>query len=179
MSGVPAIFLDRDGVLNRIVERDGVTASPRIPSELVIEDEAPGALAALKAAGYRLYAVTNQPDIARGLMARSDLDAIHEAVLRALPLDEISACTHDNADNCDCRKPKPGLILSLAARHGVDLSRSWMIGDQDRDIVSGKNAGVSTALLSRQYNSGEQSNADIVAPTLSQAVQAILAASEA
>ena len=89
-------------------------------------------------------------------------------------MDEISACIHDNADNCDCRKPKPGLILALAARHGVDLSRSWMIGDQDRDITSGKNAGVSTILLKRAYNSGEQSGADVVAPSLTEAVKAIL-----
>jgi D-glycero-D-manno-heptose 1,7-bisphosphate phosphatase len=172
MSRDAAIFLDRDGVLNRIVERDGKAASPRAPEELVIEPEAAPALEALRGAGYRLFAVTNQPDVARGLMSASTLQAIHDQVLLALPVEEISACTHDNADHCACRKPKPGLILELAGRHDIDLEHSWMIGDQDRDVQSGKSAGVATVLLQRSYNSGE--GADVVAGTLTDAVRAIL-----
>ena len=136
-----AVFLDRDGVLNRVVWREGKAASPRALSELEIEPEAPAALAALKAAGFLLFVVTNQPDVRRGLMAGETLDAIHAALAEALPVDEIAACRHDNADDCACRKPKPGLLLDLAARHDIDLSTSFMVGDQDRDIACGRAAG--------------------------------------
>jgi D-glycero-D-manno-heptose 1,7-bisphosphate phosphatase len=168
-----AVFLDRDGVLNAIVERDGKPASPRTPDELQIVADALPTLKALKAQGFALFVVTNQPDIRRGLMSGASLDAIHAKLAAALPVDEIVACRHDNADNCHCRKPKPGLILDLAPRHKIDLSQSWMIGDQDRDITCGQAAGVRTVLLSRPYNSGVASSADIVMESLSQVIPVI------
>jgi D-glycero-D-manno-heptose 1,7-bisphosphate phosphatase len=171
--GDPAVFLDRDGVLNAIVKRDGKTSSPRLLSELRLDPDAPRALAALRAAGYRLFVVTNQPDISRGLMSNEILDAIHLAIMDALPVEEIAVCRHDNADQCACRKPKPGLLLDLAARHNIDLGRSWMIGDQDRDILCGKSAGVRTVLMDRPYNS--RAGADCLAADLLQAADAILA----
>jgi D-glycero-D-manno-heptose 1,7-bisphosphate phosphatase len=171
VSPAPAVFLDRDGVLNRVVWRDGKPASPRDVDELVIEPEAHAALDRLKAGGFRLFAVTNQPDVRRGKMSREALDRIHHSLAMALPLDEISACLHDNADACACRKPKPGLILDLAARHDIDLSRSWMVGDQDRDIASAHAAGCRAVLLARPYNSA--GGADSVVATLLEAVTVI------
>lgn len=168
-----AVFLDRDGVLNAIIERDGKPASPRTPDELEIVADALATLTALKAQGFALFVVTNQPDVSRGLMTGASLDAIHAKLAAALPVDEILACRHDNADNCPCRKPKPGLILDLAQRHGVDLSQSWMIGDQDRDIACGKAAGCRTILLERPYNSGPASVADYVLESLSQSIPVI------
>lgn len=173
-----AVFLDRDGVLNRVVWRDGKPASPRAVDELEIEPDAPEALAALKAAGYLLLVVTNQPDVRRGLMPAETLDAIHVRLAQALPVDDIVACVHDNADNCACRKPKPGMLLDLAERHGVDLSRSWMVGDQDRDIACGEAAGCATILLKKFYNSGggsgPKTGSEAVVETLLQAVSAIV-----
>jgi D-glycero-D-manno-heptose 1,7-bisphosphate phosphatase len=171
MSGDPAIFLDRDGVLNAVVWREGVPASPHAPEELAVEPDAPAALARLKALGYRLFAVTNQPDVRRGKMSAEALEAIHARLAAALPLDEIAACIHDNADDCACRKPRPGLILDLAARWGIDLSRSWMIGDQDRDTLAARAAGCRSILLARPYNSA--AGADRVVQTLAEAAQAI------
>jgi D-glycero-D-manno-heptose 1,7-bisphosphate phosphatase len=171
----PAVFLDRDGVLNRIVERDGKPASPRTPDELVIEDGVARALAELKALGFPLFVVTNQPDVARGLMSGAALDAIHARLATLLPVDEIVACRHDNADNCACRKPRPGLLTGLAARHDIDLSRSWMVGDQDRDIACGRAAGCATVLLARPYNSGLGAGATLTVESLSQAIPAIAA----
>jgi D-glycero-D-manno-heptose 1,7-bisphosphate phosphatase len=168
-----AIFLDRDGVLNDVVWRGGKPASPRDVGELVIAADAREALARLAARGYRLFAVTNQPDVPRGKMSAAALDSIHDALAAVLPLEEIAACLHDNADNCACRKPKPGLILDLVARHGLDLSRSWMIGDQDRDIASAHAAGCRAVLLERPYNSA--AGADRLAFTLLEAVESILA----
>jgi len=172
-----AVFLDRDGVLNRVVWRDGKAASPRTLDELVVEPEAPAALAALKDAGFKLFVVTNQPDVRRGLMAKSALDAIHGALRDALPVDEVAVCEHDNADDCACRKPRPGLLLDLARRHDLDLSASVMVGDQDRDIACGQAAGCATVLLARQYNSG--AGADHVVETLSQAMSVIMDAAPA
>lgn len=168
----PAVFLDRDGVLNAVVRRGEVIASPRSVEELVIEPDAAEVLDRLRAGGFDLFVVTNQPDVSRGLMTQATLDAIHAKVAAALPVTEIAACTHDNADACDCRKPKPGLILDLARRHGVDLSRSWMVGDQDRDIACGVAAGCRTVLMARPYNSN--AGANVLASSLSQAADAIL-----
>lgn len=164
----PAVFLDRDGVLNAVVWREGKAASPRTVEELGIEPDALDVLTALKAAGYLLLVVTNQPDVRRGLMSDATLDAIHDRLMQALPVDDVTACRHDNADACACRKPRPGMILDLAGRYGVDLSRSWMIGDQDRDIQCGQAAGCRTILLERDYNSGCDAGADHVVATLSQ-----------
>lgn len=173
MSPRPAIFLDRDGVLNEIVERDGKPASPRGPDELTIVADAPAALSALRQMGFALFVVTNQPDVRRGLMTDAALDAIHAKLTSVLAVEEVATCRHDNADACACRKPKPGLILDLAARHGIDLARSWMVGDQDRDIVCGQAAGCATILLDRPYNSGAGSGADHAVESLSQAIPVI------
>ena len=134
MPGRPAIFLDRDGVLNDVVWRDGKPASPRSADELHVADGAAQAVADFRAAGYLAFVVTNQPDVRRGKMSAEALDAIHAALIQRVPVDEVRACLHDNADQCDCRKPKAGMLLDLAARWDVDLTRSWMVGDMDRDI---------------------------------------------
>ena len=166
-----AVFFDRDGVLNEIVERDGKPASPRTPEELVVAADAPRVLSRLREMGFKIFVVTNQPDVRRGLMSDASLDAIHAKLSEQLPIDAIATCRHDNADACACRKPKPGLILDLAATHGIDLSASWMVGDQDRDIACGMGAGVHTVLLRRAYNSG--AGADHVLESLSQLIAAM------
>jgi D-glycero-D-manno-heptose 1,7-bisphosphate phosphatase len=169
-----AVFLDRDGVLNAIVRRGEVVSSPRTLDELQIEPDAPAALGRLRDAGFRLFVVTNQPDVRRGKMTAAALEAIHQRLAAALPVEAISACLHDTADNCACRKPRPGLLLDLASRLDLDLAASWMVGDQDRDVACGRAAGVGTVLLARDYNSGARANADATTSTLSQAVDAIL-----
>lgn len=172
MPGRPAIFLDRDGVLNDVVWRDGKPASPRSADELHVADGAAQAVADFRAAGYLAFVVTNQPDVRRGKMSAEALDTIHAALIQRVPVDEVRACLHDNADQCDCRKPKAGMLLDLAARWDVDLTRSWMVGDMDRDIVCGRAAGVRTVLLERPYNS--RAGADVLAPDLRQAAAWIL-----
>lgn len=172
MPGRPAIFLDRDGVLNDVVWRDGRPASPRAVEELRIADGAADAVRAFRAEGYLTFVVTNQPDVRRGKMSAEALAGIHAALLQALPVDEIRACLHDDRDGCDCRKPKAGMLLDLAARWDIDLGASWMIGDMDRDVQCGKSAGARTALLARPYNSG--TGADAVLADLRQAATWIL-----
>jgi D-glycero-D-manno-heptose 1,7-bisphosphate phosphatase len=139
-----AVFLDRDGVLNRAIVRDGKPYPPASVDELEIPPDIQPALVALKAAGYRLVVVTNQPDVARGAQRRETVEAIHAALAARLPLDEIRVCYHDDGDQCPCRKPRPGL-LRQAPRH--DLARSIMIGDRWRDIEAGVQAGVAATVL--------------------------------
>lgn len=151
----PAVFLDRDGVLNAVVMRGGQPASPRTLDEFRLEPGVEAALARLHEAGLLLFVVTNQPDVSRGMMDGATLDAMHRIVQERLPITEIACCRHDNAHNCACRKPKPGMLLDLAARWDVCLSASVMVGDQDRDMACGRAAGCTTIQLARSYNSGD------------------------
>lgn len=167
-----AVFFDRDGVLNNIVWRDCKPASPRSPEELDIVPEAAKVIGCLHRSGYRVFVVTNQPDVRRGLMSAETLTAIHAKLVEVLPVDDIAACTHDDRDDCGCRKPKAGMLLDLAERWNIDLSESWMVGDQDRDTACGKAAGCRTVLLDRSYNSGMGS--DLVADDLVEAVRLII-----
>ncbi|MDE1174025.1 MAG: HAD family hydrolase [Parvibaculaceae bacterium] len=175
-SGRAAVFLDRDGVINAVVMRDGKVASPRLLSEFMLEPGVEEALAELRQAGFLLFVVTNQPDIRRGLMSPQVLDAIHARLRDLLPVDDIAFCPHDNADECECRKPKPGMLLDLAKRWNVDLARSFMIGDQDRDIECGRRAGCITILLGKSYNSGSEAKADYLVSGITAAAGVILAA---
>lgn len=146
-----AVFLDRDGVLNEAIVRDGRPYAPRRPGEVNIMPGARAALAALREAGFRLICVTNQPDVGLGLVTRDTVEAINRAIALALPLDDIFVCYHTDRDRCACRKPEPGLLLQAAARHAIDVERSFMIGDRWRDIDAGRRAGCRTVLLDRSY----------------------------
>jgi D-glycero-D-manno-heptose 1,7-bisphosphate phosphatase len=146
-----AVFLDRDGVLNRPVVRDGRPYPPACPEELEIFPEAPAALTALRREGFSLYVVTNQPDVARGIQQRSLVEAMHAALRKVLPLDGFYVCYHDDADACECRKPKPGLLLTAAGEHGISLPASYMVGDRWRDVESGQRAGCRSVWIERGY----------------------------
>lgn len=148
---VRAVFLDRDGVLNRSLLRRGLPHPPDTVEELEILPGVKEALERLRAAGYLLIVVTNQPDLARGTQSRERLEAIHEALRERLALDEIRVCPHDDADGCGCRKPLPGLLTEAAAQHGIDLAASWMVGDRWRDIDAGHAAGCRTILIDYGY----------------------------
>ena len=121
------MFLDRDGVLTRALVRDGKPYAPVTPAEMEIDADAPAALARLKAAGFLLVVVTNQPDVARGITRREDVETMHATLRAALPLDACFVCYHDDADACACRKPKPGMLLEAAARarHRSGRQASW------------------------------------------------------
>lgn len=173
MSRQPAVFLDRDGVLNQVVIREGRPYPPDDESGLVIEEGVPEALAALKAAGFALVVVTNQPDVARGKQTRERVEAIHTALLRQLPIDEFRVCYHDDADGCGCRKPAPGLILRAPV---YDIGRSFLVGDRWRDIEAGRRAGCRAALLvGHGYVERRAEAADAEFSTLADAARWILA----
>jgi len=147
----PAVFLDRDGVLNEAIVRGGRPYPPRGVSELVIADGARAALEELKREGFLLIVVTNQPDVARGKANRADVDKINARLATSLPLDAIEVCEHDDNERCDCRKPKPGMILRAREKLGADLAGSFMVGDRWRDIEAGRRAGCRTILIGDGY----------------------------
>jgi D-glycero-D-manno-heptose 1,7-bisphosphate phosphatase len=149
---VKAIFLDRDGVLNRAIIRNGKPYPPGNLEELEILPDVPGALAALKACGFLLLVVTNQPDVARGGQQREVVENMHAKLRESLPIDGFFVCYHDDKDACDCRKPKPGLLFQAALTYGLDLATCYLIGDRWRDIEAGQAAGCATAWIDRGYS---------------------------
>jgi D-glycero-D-manno-heptose 1,7-bisphosphate phosphatase len=148
---VRAVFLDRDGVLNEAIVRDGKPYPPRTLDEFRIVAGAAEELGKLKAAGFLLIVVTNQPDVARGTVSRETVEAFDAALRSALPVDDIFTCFHDDGDGCDCRKPKPGLLLAAAEKYGIDRESSYMIGDRWRDVDAGVAAGCRAILIDYRY----------------------------
>ena len=147
-----AVFLDRDGVVNRAVIRDGKPFPPANLEELEITPGTESALQDLKKRGFKLIIVTNQPDVARGLTSQAAVEKINQVLATSLPLDDVFVCYHSDENNCDCRKPKPGMLLEAAQKHNIDLSRSYMVGDRWRDVDAGHNAGCKTILVDSGYN---------------------------
>jgi D-glycero-D-manno-heptose 1,7-bisphosphate phosphatase len=169
-----AVFLDRDGVLNKADVRNGKPYSPDTVEEMIIVPDAAAALERLRQRGFRLIMATNQPDIARGRLTRAQVDAMNGYLWSKLPLDAIEVCPHDDADRCDCRKPKPGLLLQAAAREGIDLSRSFMVGDRYRDIEAGHSAGCRTVLIGDGYGETFKAQPDATFDSLTEAADWIL-----
>jgi transaldolase len=171
-----AVFLDRDGVINRAVIRDGKPHPPADLSQLEVLPGVPEALEQLRAAGYRLIVVTNQPDVARGKQTREAVEAIHAQLLaRDLPIDDFRVCYHDDEDGCDCRKPKAGLLLSAALEENLDLASSFLVGDRWRDVEAGMRAGCTTVFVDHGYAEPERSQPHVRVKSLAEAADWILA----
>jgi len=160
-----ALFLDRDGVLNVAPQVDGLPTSPATVAAMEIIPGVEEACARLKAAGFLLVMVTNQPDIANAKTTRSKVDAINRALQARLGLDAIYVCPHNDRDNCECRKPKPGLLLTAARRWNIDLAASYMIGDRWRDVEAGRAAGCRTVFVDHGYRE-RRPQADIITTSL-------------
>ena len=176
MSLRPAVFLDRDGVLNRVSIRDGLPFGPMTLAEFVLVDGAAADVRRLKDAGYAVIVATNQPELARGRLAPAALDAMHAKLRAEVPVDAIYVCPHSDEDRCACRKPQPGLLLSAAREHGIDLNRSFMVGDRWRDVEAGKAAGCRTLLVEMGYRETLKTPPDQVVANLGEAVRKILGA---
>ncbi len=165
-----AIFLDRDGVLIESIMRDGKPHSAMTPQDVRIIPGVPEACRELSRLGFLLVMVTNQPEIARGRISREFVEQTNEALARTLGLDDVEACPHDNDSNCQCRKPKPGMILQAAAKLGIDLPASVVVGDRWRDIAAGRSAGCKTVFVDYGYDESMIETPDHVASSLSAAL---------
>jgi D-glycero-D-manno-heptose 1,7-bisphosphate phosphatase len=147
-----AIFLDRDGVLNHPVIREGKPFAPLCVEDVEIYEGLSDPLQRLKDRGFVLIVVTNQPDVVRGIASKEAIEGINELIARKLPaIEKILVCFHDNSDKCDCRKPKPGMLLTGAAEFDIDLKRSYMVGDRRGDVEAGIAAGTRTIFVDRAY----------------------------
>jgi D-glycero-D-manno-heptose 1,7-bisphosphate phosphatase len=170
----PAVFLDRDGVLNCVTVKDGVPHPPEHLDEFVFQTGVAEALHHLREAGFPLVVVTNQPDVARGTQTRERVEEMNEHVRAELPVLDVLTCYHDTADGCSCRKPKPGLLLAAARRWRLDPGRSFLIGDRWSDIAAGQAAGCRTVLLHRPYSGRNRCTPDYSSADLPDAVRWIL-----
>jgi D-glycero-D-manno-heptose 1,7-bisphosphate phosphatase len=164
-----AVFLDRDGVLNRAyADADGLLHPPATPAELELLDGVRESCSQLRNAGFVLVVATNQPDVARGTRQQHVVEEINAALRREVDVDDIVVCYHDDRDACGCRKPEPGLLIDAANRWQIDLGSSFMVGDGWRDVEAGRRAGCMTVLISQQENTDK--GADFCAPSLRAAV---------
>jgi D-glycero-D-manno-heptose 1,7-bisphosphate phosphatase len=171
----PAVFLDRDGVLNRTVVRNGVPHPPASIEEVEILPGVADALDLLKKLDLPLIVVTNQPDVARGTQTKEAVEQINQFLRERLPLTAFYVCYHDTPDNCTCRKPRPGLIAEAAAAYNIDLSRSFLVGDRWSDVAAGQAAGCRTLLIDLPYSQGSRCTPSHRVRDLSEAVKIIVA----
>ncbi|MCX5830299.1 MAG: HAD family hydrolase [Deltaproteobacteria bacterium] len=171
-----AVFLDRDGVINRAIIRDRKPYPPSKIEDLVFPPGTSEAIQSLRSSGYLVIVVTNQPDVAKGVQSKEVVESIHGIIRQQIQVDDIKVCYHIDEDNCLCRKPKPGMILDAAQEYSIDLSGSYMIGDRWRDIEAGKAAGCKTILIRPEinYNEPQAQGMDAVAGSLYDAAAFIL-----
>ena len=169
-----AVFLDRDGVLNRKAPEG------RYIADLQQFEILPGALEAvarLRRSGFLVFVVTNQRGIARHIVSPKAVEGMHQYLLNEAKqvggsIDKIYVCPHDDSDGCDCRKPMPGMLLRAAQEHSVDLTKSWMVGDSVSDLEAGRSAGCKTAFVGSEVCRA----ADLSMPSLEELVDLIVGA---
>jgi D-glycero-D-manno-heptose 1,7-bisphosphate phosphatase len=173
-----AVFLDRDGVLNVPVVRNGQPYPPQSFNEFCLYDDALGGCSRLKAAGLLLVVVTNQPDVGRGTQTVAAVEDLHRELRRAVPvIDRIETCYHAGerfGESCDCRKPRPGMLLRAAAAMNIDLSRSYLIGDRWRDVDCARAVEARAVFIDRGYAEELRQPPDFFVHNFSQAVDAVL-----
>jgi len=146
-----AVFLDRDGVINQAVVREGKPYPPQSLNDLIIFPDVPRALALLKNAHFLLIIATNQPDVAKGVQQKQIVEEMHLRLIRELPIDDVKVCYDLDTPESHCYKPKPGMLLEAARQHNIDLTRSYMVGDRWRDVSCGRAAGCFTVFIDRGY----------------------------
>ncbi len=177
MMGMPmkrAVFLDRDGTINRGIVRDGKSYAPTTVAEFELLPGAEGAIRSLREAGFLVVVVTNQPDVGAMKVPRETVETMHAKLLAEGLCDAVEVCYHTEGDSCNCRKPKPGMLLRAARELKVDLSRSYMVGDRWRDVGAGKAAGCYTFFIDRDYTEENAVVPDSVVGSLEEAAAMII-----
>lgn len=171
-----AIYLDRDGVINNAIVRDGLPYSPRRVEEFVISEGSLEFCEALKSHGFILIVATNQPDVGRGIVAKEVIERMHALMCERLPIDHVEVCYsggHELIPDLN-RKPLPGMLINTAVNLGIDLNSSWMVGDRWRDVACGKAAGCRTVFIDYGYSEELVEKPDFIVTNLDEAKNAIL-----
>ncbi len=169
-----AVFLDRDGVLNDVIVREGKPYPPQSLQQFSILPGVKEALTDLAEAGFILIVATNQPDVARGVQRREVVEAMHRRLMTELPLDDIKVCYEVETPTSACYKPKPGMLLEAAQERGIDLTGSYMVGDRWRDVGCGRAAGCYTIFIDRGYVESLREEPDATCGNLTEAAAIIL-----
>jgi len=146
------LFLDRDGIINEIVMRDGGVSSPRTTAEFVIRSDFIEFYERLALTSLSIFVVSNQPDVSRGSITKGDLEQIVDVMKARFKFTEIVHCVHDDDDACKCRKPKPGMISGFLEKYDLRADEAIIIGDSYKDILAGKAAGIRTVYLQQGHN---------------------------
>ena len=171
-----AVFLDRDGVINRPVVREGKPYPPATLAEFELLPGVPEACARLKDAGWLLIVATNQPDVGRGTQRQEEVEAMHAAMCERLPIERVEVCYDPGQGQLSAfRKPAPGMLLRAAGDLEVDLAQSWMVGDRWRDIDCGATAGCRTIFIDYGYDEKLRAQPTFRAESLLEASAIILA----
>ncbi len=171
-----AVFLDRDGVINRSLVRGGKPFAPVTLEEFELLPGVRDALLRLRVAGFLNVVVTNQPDISTGKQRPEVLAEMHSRLMRDLAIDSIRVCVHVESDNCACRKPRPGMLVDAAAELGIDLASSSLVGDRWRDVAAGQAAGCKCYFIDYDYAEKRPEKPYVAVKSLSESVDGILSA---
>jgi D-glycero-D-manno-heptose 1,7-bisphosphate phosphatase len=169
-----AIFLDRDGVLNRALIKNGKPYPPFDLDNLEILDGVKDSIFALQKANWLVIVVTNQPDVARNIISKENVEKINKHLKSTLQFNEIYTCYHDNEDFCDCRKPKPGMLVEASKKNNIILKNSYMVGDRWSDIEAGNKAGCKTIFIDYDYREKKPTNFNYRVKSFNEAANIIL-----
>jgi len=173
-----AVFLDRDGVINKSLVLNGIPTSPRSLDQLEILPGVIEGLEILRKSEFELVVVTNQPDVPRGKMLKSLVEAIHMNLEAELKIHHFYTCFHDDTDDCQCRKPKPGLLKQAAGELNLDLQNSFMVGDRWRDVLAGQSVGCRCFFIDNSLNERQPVAPFIRVSSLFEAAQLIIKESD-
>lgn len=168
-----AVFLDRDGVVNKAIVRNGLPFSPKSKQEVEIIEDVKDCITRLEKLSFQIVVVTNQPDIARKKITINQVNDIHDFIKELTGIRNFFICPHDDSDNCECRKPKSGLLIQAAKLLKIDLGRSYMIGDRWKDIEAGQNAGCTCIFINRNYSENPPKYPFVEVKSLSEAISII------
>ena len=166
--------MDRDGVLNRAFVREGKSYPPACLGEVEILPHVELAINSLKAAGYLLIVITNQPDVATGKTSKLVVEQINKFLSDALSIDDFRTCYHEDKDGCNCRKPRPGALLHASRMHQIDLSKSFVVGDRWSDVEAGAAVGCKTFFINYGYQEKQPSHPDFIVSSLAEAAKIII-----
>lgn len=169
-----AVFLDRDGVINRSVVRNGKSFPPATLNDFELLPGTEETMRALRAKDFLVIVVTNQPDVRTGIQSVDAVDKMHRVLLEAALCDDVKACFHVDADDCHCRKPKPGMLLDAARERNIDLANSFMVGDRWRDIEAGNAAGCKSFFIDYHYTEKRPEPPYTIVQSLAEAGKIIL-----
>jgi len=169
-----AVFLDRDGVINKPIIKNGKGYAPRLLKDFKIFPNVKNDVIKLKKKGFKIFVITNQPDIANKLIKKKTLNKMHNILKKKIPVDKIFYCPHKNSDKCKCRKPKIGMIKKAAKFSKIYLKKCYMIGDRSKDIEAGFRAGCQTIFINNNYLETKPRIQDKTVKSLHAAVKYIL-----